>query len=149
MQLSTAALDESPLWAAYKASLTRNGYFRGNIPGSAQYKQLLAEAQQSFAQNEAFQQAAEAAAAPAEAITALLQQPADLDSFQVLHCLHAGLDTCQRTPCCVGSHQQPCSCNEICMAGNHKDCSLDASCRAGNPTGAALRAEASAQGLCL
>ena len=82
-QMDPSALNNNPQWAAYKASLDKNGFFKGNIPGSAQYKQLLSEAVQSFAQNEAYQQAAEAAAAPAEAIFALLQQPTKSEQFQV------------------------------------------------------------------
>ena len=74
---------KNPQWAAYKASLVKNSYFKGNIPGSVQYKQLLSEALKAFGENEAYQRAADAAAAPAEAIAALLQQPIDPEQFQV------------------------------------------------------------------
>lgn len=73
----------SPRWAAYKASLAKNGYFKGNIPGSAQYKELLAEAMKAFTQSETYQQSTDAAAAPAEAIAAILQQPVDVKQFKV------------------------------------------------------------------
>ncbi len=82
-QLDAAALKDNPQWAAFKGSLAKNGYFKGNIPDSAQYKTLLAEAVQSFAQSEVYQQSADAAAAPAEAIAAILQQPVDLEQFKV------------------------------------------------------------------
>ncbi len=86
VQLDASALKDNPQWAAYKASLAKNGYFRGNIPGSAQYKELLAEAVQAFGQSEAYQRSANAAAQPGEAIAAILQQPIDRDQFQAIPC---------------------------------------------------------------
>ncbi len=79
-------MKDNPQWAAYKASLARNGYFRGNIPGSAQYKELLAEAVQAFGQSKAYRQSANAAAGPGEAIASILQQPIDRDQFEVMPC---------------------------------------------------------------
>lgn len=90
-QPSESALKDSPQWAAYKASLAKNGYFQGNIPGSAQYKQLLAVAVQSFTQNEAYEQSVDAAAEPGETIAAILQQPINRDQFKVLALLHLAL----------------------------------------------------------
>ncbi|KAA6422714.1 MAG: SGT1 isoform 1 [Trebouxia sp. A1-2] len=82
VQLDASALKGNPQWAAFKASLAKNGYFRGNIPGSAQYKELLAEAVQAYAQSEAYQQSVNAAPGPGEAIAAILQQPVDRDQFK-------------------------------------------------------------------
>ena len=90
-QPSVDDLKDNPHWAAYKASLDRLGYFQGNIPGSAQHKQLLAQALQSFVQNEAFTQSAADAAAPGEAISAILQQPIDAAFIQV--CLSKSFQT--------------------------------------------------------
>ncbi len=84
VQLDASALKGNPQWVAFKASLAKNGYFRGNIPGSAQYKEMLAEAVQAFGQSEAYQQSANATAGPGEAIAAILQQPIDRDQFQVI-----------------------------------------------------------------
>lgn len=52
------------------------------MPGSAQYKELLAEAVQAFGRSKAYQQSANAAAGPGEAIAAILQQPIDRHQFQ-------------------------------------------------------------------
>lgn len=92
---------DSPQWAAYTASLGRNGYFRGNIPGSAQYKQLLAQAEQSFTQLDAHKQSAADAASPAEAILAILEQPVDVQALQV--CL---------SQCCIWL-------KDLCLAIQH------------------------------
>lgn len=83
-QPSLENVKDSAHWAAYKASLDRHGYFQGNIPGSAQHKQLLAQALQTFAQSEAYMQSAADAAAPGEAIAAILREPIDVELFQVL-----------------------------------------------------------------
>ncbi|KAL0030851.1 hypothetical protein WJX77_009624 [Trebouxia sp. C0004] len=81
-QLDASALKGNPQWAAYKASLAKNGYFRDNIPGSVQYKELLAEAVQAFGQSQAYQQSVNASAGPGEAIAAMLQQPIESDQFE-------------------------------------------------------------------
>lgn len=56
------------------------------MPGSAQYKELLAEAVQAFGRSKAYQESANAAAGPGEAIAAILQQPIDRHQFQVMPC---------------------------------------------------------------
>ena len=80
-QPDQAALKGDPRWAVYLGSLERNGYFKGNIPGSAQHTALMAEAIQSFSQNEAYQQSADAS--PAEAIVGIVQQPIKREELQV------------------------------------------------------------------
>lgn len=85
-QLSAAALKDNTRWAAYQASLAKNGYFKGNIPGSVQYKALLAEAAQSFMHTQGQQQSVGPNQSPAETIAAILEQPIQPENFQVLCC---------------------------------------------------------------
>ena len=92
-----SALADNPQWAAYKASLTQNGYFNSNIPGSAEYKKLLAAASQSFMHSQRQLQAVRPSDAPAETIATLLQQHIDAKQFQVTHSicmLHATVFFC-------------------------------------------------------
>ena len=82
--MDAADLQDNPQWAAFKASLTKNGYFKGNIAGSAQYKELLAEAAQSFMHSQEQHQAIEATEAPAETIASILQQLMCPEQFKVI-----------------------------------------------------------------
>lgn len=70
------AVQDHPRWPGYLASLTRNGYFKDSIQGSAQYKELLTEAAQAFMEAQPEQQSAGAGPTPAQSITAILEQPA-------------------------------------------------------------------------
>lgn len=81
-----AAGPDNPQWQRYIASLNKNGYFNGNIPGSAQHKELIAIACQSFMQSQAQQPSASSNAAPAQSIFAILQEPTQPELFQVIHC---------------------------------------------------------------
>lgn len=120
-------LQDSSQWASYRASLEKQGYFQGNIPGSAQHKQLLAQALHFFAQSEGYQQAAAAAAAPGEATTTILSQPADPQEFQVkLRALHlAGYQqvgtVCfvHETVCCGSKIHGLDSVSSTAMLANH------------------------------
>lgn len=87
-----AAAQDNTKWQGYLASLTKNGYFKGNIPGSAQYKELMIEASQAFMQSQAKQQSAGLTAAPAQSIAALLQQPVQAELFKVIVCRSCILD---------------------------------------------------------
>ena len=81
-------LDSNPRWAAYKASLTKNGYFKGNISGSSRHKALLVQAAQSFMQSQVSQGAEEEeAASPAQRIAELMTQPVDIEQFKVERCV--------------------------------------------------------------
>lgn len=81
-----AAGQDNPRWPGYLASLTRNGYFKGNIPGSAQHKELMTTALHSFMQSQAQQQSAGPTAAPAQSIVAILQEPVQPELFKVIFC---------------------------------------------------------------
>ena len=81
-----ATAQDNPQWQGYLASLTKNGYFKGNIPGSAQYKELMTEASQAFMQTQAQQQSAGLTAAPAQSIATILQQPVQAELFKVTVC---------------------------------------------------------------
>lgn len=83
MQTDTAVLQDNPRWAAFKASLIKNSFFKGNIAGSAQYKELLTEAAQSFMRSQKQQEAVEATDGPAESIASILQQPICPEQFKV------------------------------------------------------------------
>lgn len=79
-----AAAKDNPQWQGYLASLTKNGYFKENIPGSAQYKELMTEASQTFIQTQAQQPLAGLTAAPAQCIATILQQPVQAELFKVI-----------------------------------------------------------------
>ena len=59
-------------WDAFKASLTRNGYFRGEMTGSATYRQLLAAAVTQYKTSAWSERARAVAAAPARRAAAAL-----------------------------------------------------------------------------
>lgn len=77
------AVQDHPRWPGYLASLTRNGYFKDSIQGSAQYKELLTEAAQAFMEAQPEQQSAGAGPTPAQSITAILEQPARPELYKV------------------------------------------------------------------
>lgn len=86
-----APVKDHPRWPGYLASLTRNGYFKDSIQGSAQYKELLTEAAQAFMQPQPEQQSEGAGPTPAQIISAILEQPVQPELFKVtlhvdLHC---------------------------------------------------------------
>ena len=85
-QSKHADAQDNPRWQGYLASLTKNGYFKENIPGSAQYKELMTKASQAFMQTQAQQQSAGHTAAPAQSIATILQQPVQAELFKVILC---------------------------------------------------------------
>ncbi|KAK9909024.1 hypothetical protein WJX75_006178 [Coccomyxa subellipsoidea] len=73
--LSKDQVAGNPSWQVYKSSLERNGYFKGNIPGSQQHLELMQAALQSFAASEAYKRSSAALAAPILRMQDILRQP--------------------------------------------------------------------------
>ncbi len=76
-----AGLEGDAAWAAFRARLEASGYFRGEMPGSAQHGALLAAAVDSYRQTASYRASTAALAAPARRVDALLAQPIDPASF--------------------------------------------------------------------
>ncbi|CAK0783621.1 hypothetical protein CVIRNUC_006820 [Coccomyxa viridis] len=72
-EITEQAVSAMPAWHAYRAGLRQKGYFKGNIPGSQQFKGLMQQALQAFTQSAAYRRAAAAARGPASRIDAVLQ----------------------------------------------------------------------------
>ncbi|EIE25091.1 SGT1-domain-containing protein, partial [Coccomyxa subellipsoidea C-169] len=73
---------DNPSWRVYKSSLERNGYFKGNIPGSQQHRELMQAALQSFVASEAYKKSCAALAAPVLRMQDILQHPPSRDQLE-------------------------------------------------------------------
>ncbi|BDA41334.1 probable protein ecdysoneless homolog [Coccomyxa sp. Obi] len=80
--LSEEQVADNPSWRAYKSSLERNGYFKDNIPGSQQYRELMQAALQSFAASEAYKRSTAALAAPILRMQEILARPISKEQLE-------------------------------------------------------------------
>eukprot|EP00898_Chlorokybus_atmophyticus_P001396 jgi/Chlat1/2257/Chrsp17S02567 len=78
---STAVPKNDAAWERFLESLTEKGYFRGNIPGSQEYRSLLSAAAKAYRQTSAHEQRLAALSKPSQTMDALLQQPFSAADF--------------------------------------------------------------------
>ncbi|XP_042508102.1 protein ecdysoneless homolog [Macadamia integrifolia] len=71
-------------WDAFRESLERSGYFRGLLPGSKEYRQLLENAQEYYRNSSLFSRTSEMMNAPVRCIDELLALPHSDDDFRGL-----------------------------------------------------------------
>ncbi|KAJ4966907.1 hypothetical protein NE237_018756 [Protea cynaroides] len=71
-------------WDAFRESLERSGYFRGLLPGSKQYCQLLENAQEYYRNSSLFSRTSEMMNAPVKRIDEILALPHSANDFRGL-----------------------------------------------------------------
>ncbi|XVF59106.1 hypothetical protein PTKIN_Ptkin07bG0248200 [Pterospermum kingtungense] len=69
-------------WKKYKESLEKNGYFKGLIPGSKEYKRLLENAEEYYRNSSLFSKTSEMLNAPVRQIDEILSLPYSADDFK-------------------------------------------------------------------
>ncbi|GAB2226196.1 hypothetical protein Drorol1_Dr00021997 [Drosera rotundifolia] len=68
-------------WKAFEASLERNGYFRGLLPGSEEYNRLMRNADSYYRKSSLHKRTSEILSAPVRRIDEILALPYSVDDF--------------------------------------------------------------------
>ncbi|XP_047315588.1 protein ecdysoneless homolog [Impatiens glandulifera] len=71
-------------WEAFRASLEKNGYFQGLLPGSQGYNRLMAKAEEYYRQSSLFSKASEMMSAPVRRIDEILSLDYSTEDFRCM-----------------------------------------------------------------
>ncbi len=71
-----------PAWANYKAALEARGFFEGELPGSARYREIIGVAIDRFVRTDNYRRMAASLAAPVRRIDELLREPVDAAALE-------------------------------------------------------------------